>query len=244
MFTGTGRDQAVRISNTELKATSHRGVVRSYRHPGVNPLKSQLLRDYCNTGSLLDVGCGNGLYALSCQDRCPEVIQVDLEDRRDPQASNFTFYAMNAEDLSLLNGPFDNIIAFDIIEHLDDDVGFLKEAYRLLGSGGRLFLSVPNEDNSLLEKLNLAHIHFTDKTHRREYSYAGLKSILEDGHFKNVKISPHINSSVVNIPQLLQKENTISRYMAKFFKIQMRCCEKIGIFENRIIADWFAVVEK
>lgn len=234
----------MRISNSELKATSHRGVSRSYRHPGVNPLKSQLLRDYYNAGSLLDVGCGNGLYAFSCQDRCSEVIQVDLEDRRDPQASNFTFYAMNAEDLSSLNGPFDNVIAFDIIEHLDDDVGFLKEVYRLLGSGGRLFLSVPNYDNQLLEKYNLAHIHFTDKTHRREYEPEMLKALLEDNSFRILKTMPHFNQSVVNIPHVMQKEGVVSKYAAGFLKLQMRLFEKIGILENKVIADWFAIAEK
>lgn len=231
-------------TNTQLKSNFHREAKRSFCHPGVNPLKSKMLRNHCNAGSLLDVGCGNGLYALDCQDRCSEIIQVDLEDRRDPQARNFKFYTMNAEDLSSLNGPFDNIIAFDIIEHLDDDMGFLKSAHRLLKDGGKLFVSVPNEDNSLLEKINLAHIHFTDKTHRREYSHEGLKSILEDNHFKIVKILPHINKSAVNIPYVLQKGNIISKYMAKFLKLQIRCCEKIGIFENRIIADWFGVLKK
>lgn len=223
---------------------TYRGVKRSYCHPGVNPLKSRLLRDHCNAGSLLDVGCGNGLYALDCQDRCSEIIQIDLEDRRDAQAQKFQFYYMNADDLATLDGPFDNIIAFDIIEHLDDDIQFLNSAYRLLKDGGKLFVSVPNQDNSLLERLNLAHIHFTDKTHRREYSQEYLKNILEETGFSVHKLYPHINRAVANMPRILQKNSVLSKVFAGFIIYQIRVCEMIGIFENILTADWLVVAYK
>lgn len=213
-------------------------------HPGINPLKRRLLRVHLNPGSVLDVGCGNGLYAFDCRDVCPDILQIDLEDCRDNRAQGFPFRAMDAEDLSVLDGPFDNIIAFDIIEHLNDDIHFLKSAHQLLNKKGKFFVSVPNEDNFLLEKLNLAHIHFTDKTHRREYSSENFRAKLEEAGFSMIEFLPQINHSIASVPQILQKCNLFSKGMAKLVSYQIRLLEMVGLFENRVVADWFGVLIK
>ncbi len=204
----------------------------------------KLLNDHLNPGSVLDVGCGNGLYSFFCQNTCPDVLQIDLYDRRDIRSSKLPFKMMNAEDLSDLDGSYDNIIAFDIIEHLDDDGRFLNSAYRLLKHGGKLIVSVPNEDNSLLEQLNLAHIHFTDKTHRREYSAEKLHALVQKAGFAVIEIIPHVNRSIVNMPRILKKPNAFSKIMAMLIIFQIRFFFLTGLFENHVVADWFGVFRK
>ena len=39
---------------------------------------------------------------------------------------------------------FDTIISFQVIEHIKDDVLFIKEIYRLLRSGGKALVTTPN----------------------------------------------------------------------------------------------------
>ena len=216
----------------------------SYYHPGVNPIKMQLLTKYINYGSILDVGCGNGLYTFNLQNICSNILQIDLVDRRNEQARELPFKSINAEYLSSIEGTFDNIIAFDIIEHLNDDSKYLKSAYNLLNQGGKLFVSVPNEDNSILEKLDLAHIHFTDKTHCREYSAKSLKSKIEESGFAVIEIVPHVNKSILSFPKILEKNTLLSRIIAKLISYQIRILEKLGIFENKVVADWFLVAIK
>jgi 2-polyprenyl-3-methyl-5-hydroxy-6-metoxy-1,4-benzoquinol methylase len=44
-----------------------------------------------------------------------------------------------------LQGPYDLIVAKDVIEHISDDVTFLKEASARLSRGGKLLLVTQND---------------------------------------------------------------------------------------------------
>lgn len=213
-------------------------------HISTNPLKSKLIHDYIIPGKILDIGCGNGLYALDCKPELNEITQLDIIDRRSDVVNSFEFIKADIESYTLEPSSIDTIIAFDIIEHLNDDFAFIQKAYIQLKKGGRILISVPNEDNSLLEKLNLAHIHFTDKTHRREYSQLKLKSLLENCGFKVVSISPNLNNAVLNFSDLFINESLFSKLSSKFFKVIISTFIFLGIFNNRVIADWFIVGEK
>jgi len=209
----------------------------------VNPLKGELLCRYLNPGSVLDIGCGSGLYSLFYKYNKEKILQIDLVDRRENSVKNIPFCVMDAENISDLDETFDNIIAFDLIEHLNDDIKFLKSLRQILSKNGKLFLSVPNIDNSELEKLNLAHIHFTDKTHIREYSPDNLKEKLIDAGFSIVELIPHFNSSLFSFPIILKKPTVISSCLAKFISAEIKILKAFKLFENRVIADWFCVAE-
>lgn len=213
-------------------------------HEGVNQLKSKLIEEYYLGGSILDVGCGNGLYSLEYANMGIEVQQIDIADRRNKLAKSIPFIAANIESYDLRDGDTNNIIAFDIIEHLDNDDGFVKKVYTWLSDGGRMFVSVPNEDNSLLEKLNLAHIHFTDKTHQREYSRKSLQALFEVNGFKVITLKPYVNKMVSHVPILLARESLFSRVCAKIITWQIRVLEKVGLLKNTVVSDWFIVLEK
>lgn len=53
---------------------------------------------------------------------------------------------------------FDDVIGFQVFEHVNDPIGFMKEVHRVLVPGGKLSLTVPHyqSNNS-----------FTDPTHKR-----------------------------------------------------------------------------
>ena len=93
---------------------------------GVNPLKVKLLDKYLVPGNCCDIGCGNGLYGKIILKRCSGLLQIDVVDRRFPEARQYPFQRCNANNLGALKGRFENIVAFDIMEHLEDDVAFLK----------------------------------------------------------------------------------------------------------------------
>jgi trans-aconitate methyltransferase len=95
--------------------------------------------------SVLDVGAGDGFFAamlcdetgagqVTCFD--PGYEQVDPADLRVPSAARFT-----AEEPA---GVYDVITLLDVLEHVEDDRGFLQHLVTdRLRSGGHMLVSVP-----------------------------------------------------------------------------------------------------
>lgn len=211
-----------------------------YSH-GVSNGKLRLLHDFAVSGCVLDVGCGNGLYGVHLAAMGCDVVQIDLADRRDNKASHLSFQQMNAQDLHLPDYSFDHVLAFDIMEHLDDDRLFLQHVHRVCRR--TLFLSVPNIDDSQLNQLALTFIHHKDKTHRREYSRESLMTLLEQSGFHVLTIVPNYNTHLTGFALALANRSLMSRMAAYLISFQCRVLEKIGLFENRSIGDWFCVAE-
>ncbi|MCD6298053.1 MAG: class I SAM-dependent methyltransferase [Deltaproteobacteria bacterium] len=210
----------------------------------INPRKLILLDEYLLPGSCLDIGCGNGLYGLKIIEHCSELLQIDVVDRRSAEAKQFPFRIMDASNLDLPAESYDNVMAFDIMEHLNDDAAFLQQVHRLCRGEGRLFISVPNENDEQPRMMGLTHMHHVDKTHRREYTDESLRVLLESNGFKVLEIRPQFNRGILNAGRALAKENLISKLAAKTLYWQTLFYLWIGIFENRCIADWFCVAQK
>ncbi len=213
----------------------------SFASPHVNPRKIAYLRKYLLKGSVLDVGCGNGIYGLEIVSRGDSVLQIDIADRRSPNAKHLPFRKMNAQRLDFPHDHFDNVVAFDIMEHLDDDVLFIQEVRRVCR--GRLILSVPNADDESLRRLSLTHIHHTDKTHRREYTRQELTDLLVQQGLLIVSVEPQINTMLPYFAYALAKDNIGSKLAARIISLQCRILEQYGIFENCCVADWFCVAD-
>lgn len=112
---------------------------------------------------VVEFGCGTGrLITLPLRAWGYDVVGVDLDERSvehgrgllreaglDPEA-------LQAVDLSELPGPFDAVIASEILEHLDDEeLGTSLELIReKLAPGGKLLVTTPN-GYSLFELENL-----------------------------------------------------------------------------------------
>ena len=94
---------------------------------------------------VLDVGCGTGTM-LGYLSRYGEAQGIDA----DPEAVRFC-RERGLEGVRLVEpGPlphdpetFDLVTALDVIEHVDDDAGLLREIARVLRPGGTLLVSVP-----------------------------------------------------------------------------------------------------
>ncbi|MEW6516287.1 MAG: class I SAM-dependent methyltransferase [candidate division FCPU426 bacterium] len=103
-------------------------------------------------GRVLELGCGGGQYLRGLKRRRPdlELHGVDL----DPEAvavvtreSGLDCRQADAARLPYPAGYFSAVLGFDILEHVPDPDGVLRECSRVLAPGGVLHLYVPCEGN-------------------------------------------------------------------------------------------------
>jgi len=92
-----------------------------------------------------------------------------------------TMYCMDLlGDLSELEGQFDVVTSFGVIEHFEDPVPILRILYRLLRPGGKIFTSIPNTPGlvfSLYKWIDRSiynmHVQLTDSDLERVHLTAG-----------------------------------------------------------------------
>jgi len=100
-----------------------------------------------NGGRLLDVGCQFGAFLQMAQKAGYEVAGIEVSRQQAAYAAERTggpVYDQPLEDLDLPPESLDVVTYLDVIEHLEDPMGQLREAFRLLKPGGWIAARVPN----------------------------------------------------------------------------------------------------
>ena len=128
---------------------------------------------------ILDVGCGTGANLLMLskygQAEGVDVSEDALEFCRARGLDHVKLGA--AEELPYDDGTFDLVTAFDVVEHMDDDLAGLKEMRRVLRPGGRVLLFVP-------AFMFLWGLQDDVSHHRRRYRLPELARVLEEAGFE------------------------------------------------------------
>ncbi|MXO74637.1 methyltransferase domain-containing protein [Altererythrobacter aerius] len=103
-----------------------------------------------NAGAVLDFGGGRGATsaALCAQGRATRAVLLDqVAEHRlpgvDGEAVDFDDHAA-LEDALVRNGPFDTILALDVLEHLKDPWRTVHALDRAMTDQGTMIISVPN----------------------------------------------------------------------------------------------------
>lgn len=94
---------------------------------------------------ILDAGCGTGLMMKELA-VFGDIEGVDISEEALEFCRQRGLHQVRKADVIDLPFPdeiFDVVTALDVVEHLDDDVVALREWYRVLKTGGRVFLFVP-----------------------------------------------------------------------------------------------------
>ena len=128
---------------------------------------------------ILDVGCGTGAN-LKMLSEFGDAAGVDIspdaiEFCRERGLSDVKLGA--AESLPYEAETFDLVTALDVVEHLDDDVGGLREMRRVLRPGGRVLLFVPTF-------MWLWGVQDEVSHHRRRYRLSELRRVVAEAGFE------------------------------------------------------------
>lgn len=100
---------------------------------------------------VLDAGCGTGYGSANLSSYANAVCGIDLGAEAIQYAtqnfsrSNVHWARGSCTKLPFRNGCFDLVIAFEVIEHLENWRGLLIEARRVLTPGGQFIVSTPNK---------------------------------------------------------------------------------------------------
>lgn len=133
---------------------------------------------------ILDAGCGTGL-AEEVLSPMGAVIGLDIAaeavaGRSCESAERLCLASVNPSPFR--GETFDLVVALDIIEHIEDDEGAMREFHRITKPGGRLVVTVPAYEW-------LRSPHDDALGHYRRYGAPRLRRLMRDAGFRPTRIT-------------------------------------------------------
>jgi SAM-dependent methyltransferase/uncharacterized protein YbaR (Trm112 family) len=138
----------------------------------------QRLGALSSRGLFLEIGCGTGGFLVAAMDVFRTVVGLDVNLPRlvlakkqlEETGRQAIVIGACAESLPFSDGLFDLVVGSDVIEHVEDPVQVMREAYRVLVPGGAIFLATPNRWSLTPEPhVNVWGVGFLPKAWRAHY---------------------------------------------------------------------------
>lgn len=106
---------------------------------------------------ILDIGCGSGKISKELLKKGYQVIGLDFSEEAIKKAQGQGVVAKRAnldEGIPETSDTYDIVWAGDIVEHVFDPIGLLKESARVLKPGGTILITIPS-DVGLLSRIKM-----------------------------------------------------------------------------------------
>lgn len=165
------------------------------------------LLDKNSYAKVLEIGCGKGYwsYAGAKHNQFKNCFGCDIFN--DWQKEELEQFCKKAEYLTVKNNrlpyqadKFDLVFSMDVVEHIQDDLAFIKEHLRVCRPGGQIIIGTPNYwriTNILLMILgrlkyprNMGQDSYGDCIHLREYKRKELVNLVIKAGGGKIKIYP------------------------------------------------------
>jgi SAM-dependent methyltransferase len=167
---------------------------------------------------ILDLGCGTGRNLVELQ-TIGEPVGLDLERRAlcfSLERGTRSLVQSAAEALPFRAESFDVVMALDLLEHLDDDIGGAREVARVLRPGGHFVVFVPAYQWLWGPQDDVSH-------HRRRYTPHSIRQVLRAGGFRLRRLT---HANLLLLPLILAGR--------QYLRIARRRVET----ENRLHPSW------
>jgi SAM-dependent methyltransferase len=142
----------------------------------------QLLRFNWHGRRTLEIGCFNGFFVSELARLGADAHGVDLNEQAllvGRKSFELGGRLHDTLELAERQGPFDDVLCIDVMEHLEDPDKFLAHVLVLLRPGGRVFIAGPTVERRFFDKSDYP------PHHKWRFSRAGLSRLLERSGFKN-----------------------------------------------------------
>lgn len=126
-----------RIMHTHFWFTGRLKLIIDALH-GISPAPATMLEIGCGSGHVL-AGIQNHFPHMELHGTEPSITAITTAEQRLPHSS---FTQMDAKRIPFIE-EFDLVGAFDVLEHIDDDLLVLRQMHCACKIGGRLILTVP-----------------------------------------------------------------------------------------------------
>ena len=152
---------------------------------------------------VLDAGCGAGYGSAELAEVAGSVTGIDIAPaaveyaRAHYAQPRLAFEQASCTQLPYADGAFDLVVAFEVIEHLENWRDFLGEVRRVLASSGQLIVSTPNRlyytESRGADGANPFHVHeFDFEEFKRELKqFFPYVSMFLENHVEGVTFQPH-----------------------------------------------------
>lgn len=140
---------------------------------------------------ILNIGCGTG-GTIKMLEKHGDVTNVDVSDeaiRYMKEKGYPNVIKVDGIKLPFKDNTFDLVAAFDVLEHIEQEVGALEEWRRVLGPQGQIFISVPAYQW-------LWSQHDISLHHHRRYTRKSLKKAGKKAGLKDTRLSYAIGFSL------------------------------------------------
>ena len=160
---------------------------------------------------VLDAGCGAGYGSAELANTADSVTGIDLAPaaiefaRAHYVLPNLAFEQASCASLPYDDGSFDLVVAFEVIEHLENWRDFLCEARRVLAGNGQFIISTPNKlyynESRGPTGANPFHVHEFDFEEFRSELKAVFPhvTLFLENHIEGVTFQPHEPGNTVEV---------------------------------------------
>lgn len=159
-----------------------------------------LLRQYTDGTSVLEVGIGNGDFLSVALEMGYEPDAVEIEPERAQNVADILQLPVYCCDFLRFDTEkrYDILMMGDVIEHVTEPEQALLKAHRLLRENGVLWLSTPNFNSSFSRLRKFEDAMWKEPYHISYFSYETLLSLLQKCGFQvlHYKVSNRYNGSM------------------------------------------------
>jgi len=168
--------------------------------------KSDKIMRFCKK-SALDIGCNTGELVAFLNERNIYAEGIDSNESfiTKARSKNVDLNFHCGIDLSIFrNNQFESVIAWNVLEHIENDDIALKEMLRI--ASNNVILCIPKEDELSLPNSLVTYRPYVDPTHKHYYTPERIKNMVSDiGKFEiyfedTTRVHPVLAYNKIGIP--------------------------------------------